>query len=283
MVQQGMGKSMGNRECGWVRARLPLWVEIGLGLGQTEGSGEGGDLTAKDSHKVERHLADCASCRRHRATLEQALGALEVAAAYLPVLPEAPSLWPTLEHRIAACDTNAASRKPWGLRALVALSVRPWGDWDGERPLRQAWTRDTIQQALAGQSLQKAELKRRPGLVLRFGVAAAVLIALIGIPVLRRQWEGAQSTIIANSVPLADPIVQPTAADEPPWETPDRDTNDVSASQLVEAEPLRTPETPASGLDAAAIPKSSQHTRFGFDLDHGTPMPPDTREAKPVY
>jgi hypothetical protein len=282
MVQQGMGKSMGNRECVWVRARLPLWVDVGNGNGQNEGDLEGGDLTANDRRQIERHLVDCASCRHYRTSLEHVLGALEVAAAHLPVLPEAPSLWPMLERRIANCDTNASSRWPRAVRALAARSVRSWEDLDGERPLQQAWTRDTIRQALTGQRRQKPESKWKPGLVVRFSVAV-VIIALIGIPVLRRQWKGAKSTIIANSAPLADPIIPPTAADEPLGETWDRDSNDVPTNQLADAELSRTPESPASGLDAAAAPKSSPHTRFGFDLEHGISMPPDAREAKPVY
>jgi hypothetical protein len=282
MVKQGIGKSMGNRECVWVRARLPLWVDIGNGNSQTESDVEAGDLTAEDRHQIERHLVDCASCCRYKTSLEHVLGALEVAAGHLPVVPEAPSLWPVLERRIATCDRNVSSRWPRAVRALAARSVRSWEDLAGERPLRRAWTRDTIRQALAGQRQQKPESKSKPGLVLTFSVVA-VFIALIGIPVLRLQWDGAKSTIIANAAPLAEPTVPPTAADEPLGETWDHDSDDVPTNQLAEAEPLRTPETPASGLDAAAAPKSSPHTRFGFDLEHGISTPPDVREAKPVY
>ena len=101
MAKQGMGKSMGNRECEWVRARLPLWVGRGVDNEQSEVSGDGADLSAKDSRVIAQHLAECAACRQHRWDLEQALGALAVAAAHLPVIPEAPSLWPELERRIA--------------------------------------------------------------------------------------------------------------------------------------------------------------------------------------
>ncbi len=105
-------------------------------------------------------------------------------------------------------------------------------------------------------------------------VAAAVLVTLAGMAVARRQWTNAQSTILANSVPLADPAPVPVVIDDQlPSETADSDVSDVAATQLAEAEPSRPTETPASGIDAVAAPKPSPHTRFGFDLEHGTPMP----------
>ncbi len=121
-------------------------------------------------------------------------------------------------------------------------------------------------------------------LVLKISVAAAVLVTLSGIAVARWQWKNAQSTILANSVPLAHPVPVPSVIDEQlPLETADRDLDDVPATQLAEAEPSRPTETHTSGNDALAAPKPSPHTRFGFDLEHGTHMPRDTREAKPVY
>ena len=100
---------------------------------------------------------------------------------------------------------------------------------------------------------------------------------------MRRQSKNPRSATLANSTPLADPVALPAAVDEPLLEVSEHDNDDVPTNQLAEAEPLRPVETPASGLDAAAAPKSSPHTRFGFDLEHGIPMPPDSREAKPVY
>ena len=102
MAKQGMGKSMSNRECNWVRARLPLWVDNGDGTGQSEAHGEGGDLSVRERRQIERHLASCSTCRHHAAGLEHALGALAVAANHLPFLVESPSLWPLLECRIAS-------------------------------------------------------------------------------------------------------------------------------------------------------------------------------------
>ena len=275
---------MGNRECEWVGARLPLWVDNGDCNGLAESEGDRGDLTANECHQIERHLVSCALCRHHRIALEQALGVLTVAATDLPVLSEAPSLWPLLERRIAnrGADTG---HWPQVVDVLAGRSMQRWGNLDSVRPLRRAWTRDTLREMLAGRNQRKPESKRLPGLVLKISVAAAVVVTLTGIAGARRQWKTAQATILANSAPLAKPVPVPLVIPEQlPLETADRDLNDVSATQLAEAEPPRIAETTAaSALDAAAAPKSPPNTRFGFDLEHGTPMPRDTRDAKPVY
>ena len=52
MAKQGMGKSMGNRECDWVRARLPLWVHHAVRDEQSQVGSEGSDLSAKDSSVI---------------------------------------------------------------------------------------------------------------------------------------------------------------------------------------------------------------------------------------
>ena len=121
------------------------------------------------------------------------------------------------------------------------------------------------------------------GLILKFSVAAAILVGSSGILIVSRQLNNAQSTILANSVPLADPLTLPAVVDDPLLEISERDNDDVPANQLAEAEPPRPVEISHPALDAVAAPKSSPPTRFGFDLEHGTPMPPDSREAKPVY
>ena len=139
---------MGNRECEWVGARLPLWVDNGDRGGPADADGERGDLTARERRQIERHLVDCAVCRHHRMALEQALGALAVAASHLPVRSEAPSLWPLLERRIANRDANAAGRWPRVVDVLADQSIQPWGNLDSVRPLRQAWMRDTLGEML---------------------------------------------------------------------------------------------------------------------------------------
>jgi anti-sigma factor RsiW len=275
---------MVNRECEWVGARLPLLVDTGDRTGADDADGDRGDLTAKERRQIERHLVDCARCRHHRMALEQALGALAVAATDLPVLSKAPSLWPLLERRIANREVEAKEGWPQVVDVLAGRSIQPWGNLDSVRPLRQAWTRDTLREMLAGRTQQKPGSKRLSGVVLRISVAATVLVTLTGIVVARRQWKNAQSTILANSLPRVHPVPVPQVIDEQlPPETADRDLSDGAATQLAEAEPSRPTEAPTAGVDAVAAPKPSTHTRFGFDLEHGTHMPRDTREAKPVY
>jgi hypothetical protein len=274
---------MVNRECEWVGARLPLWVDRGDCDGLAEAQSDRGDLTSGERRQIERHLVDCARCRHHHAALEQALGALAVTASHLPVLLETSSLWPLLESWIADRDVHAARHWPRIFGVLGGRSIRPCGNLDSVRPLRQAWTDDTLWELLGGRNGQKPQSKWFPSFVLKIGVVAAVLVVLIGISVARRQWRNAQSIILANSVPLVDPVSVPTVVDEPPVDIANRDENDVPINQLTEAEPSRPTETHTPGIDAASAPKPSPHTRFGFDLEHGTPMPPDTREAKPVY
>jgi hypothetical protein len=287
MANQGMGKMMSNPGCDWVRVCLPLWV--GDRADRTERNGEEGDLSAADRQVIERHLEDCAPCRRYRTTLDQALGALAIAAAHMPVEPQAPSLWPALERRIANHDARMSSR--W-LRAAGRFTdpwSRAWGVLNGERALRQAWTRDSLREALRGRQRQGSESKRMPGLVLGISVAASLLVAIIEVPALRRQWVDAEARIVANAAPLADPDVSPLPPEEEPLETSDPDeVSDVAANQLVQTEPALTSETPVAGLDGASAPKpapspTAPPRRFGYDLEHGTPMPPDAREPKPVY
>jgi hypothetical protein len=216
--------------------------------------------------------------------LEQALGALAIAANDLPVLSEAPSLWPLLERQIANHDAYASGRCPQAVDAPAGRSTQNLGNLDSARPLRQAWMRDTLREVLAGRNQRKSESTRLPELVWKLSVAAAVLVMLTGIVRARWQWKTAQSTILANSVRLANPVPVPVVIDEQlPPETVDQDANDVAATQLAEAEPSRPIEAPALGTDAVAAPKPSPPTRFGFDLEHGIPMPRDTRDAKPVY
>jgi len=283
MAKRDMGKSMGNRECEWIRPRLPLWVDLGDGSGRPAAHGEGGDLSSRELRHIERHLASCVHCRDYRASMNQALGALAVAATELPLASLAPSLWPILERRITGRHANNGSIWPRGARALADRSGRPWGNLDGVRPLRQAWTHDTIRETLSGRNGPKSRSRRMSGLVLKLGMAAAVLIGLIEITIVHPQWKSADATTRANAAPLADPVSVPSAELLPPPEIADRDTGDNSSNPVAEAEVPRPAETAISAVDAVAAPKSPPYTRFGFDLEHGTPMPPESREAKPVY
>jgi hypothetical protein len=105
---------------------------------------------------------------------------------------------------------------------------------------------------------------------------------MIGFPVLRRHRADAEFTIRANSEPIADyttPVVR-AEVELPPVEDSVRE---VPASDLVQVEPLTAPEGPTPRVDAAPASKAPAALRFGYDLEHGIPMPPDARDAKPVY
>jgi hypothetical protein len=289
MANQGMGKTMSNPACDWVRIRLPLWVGDD---GQTEPNGEEGDLTASDRQAIERHLGDCASCQRYRSNLDRALGALAIAASQMPVEPQAPSLWPALERRIANHNARMSSRWMRAAERLTDPWSRAWEVLHGERLLRQAWTRDSLREAIRGRQGRAPESRRMPGLVFAVTVAASLLVAIIEVPALRRQRVETESRIVAKAAPLADLDAPPLPPREEPLETANSDEVSDAASNatpLVQTEPARNAETPVAGLDgaSASVPTKPSPTaparRFGYDLEHGTPMPPDAREPKPVY
>jgi hypothetical protein len=301
-----MSTTMANPTCEWVRARLPLWVGDGDDL--TEPGDEGGDLSAGDRCSIDRHLGACPSCREHQVALEHALGALASAAAVPPVPPETPALWPALEQRIEAHDARTEARWSPAVRGVVEGGLRAWVDLDDNRPLRSAWRRDSLREALelagwcggwvcrgawlgdhpsepvAGREGSVRESHRRPGWVVGLSAAAAILAVLIGIPAAHRQAADAESTILANAAPREGWVIPPVQSEPelPVTANPSSD-RDLPARQLAQAEPISVPEPPAAGSDGTSGSKATAPTRFGYDLEHGIPMPPDGREAKPVY
>jgi hypothetical protein len=301
-----MGTTMDNPLCEWVRGRLPLWA--GVGDVAIEPDGEGDDLGVEERRSIERHLGSCASCREHRAGLAQALGALAVAAGALPVAPAgAPSLWPSLERRIAAHDSRTRSRN-----SRVPIGTGEQGticaDLDDERPLQRAWMQDSLGEMVKAAGLGarqgRSEWRSRDGYgrvksggsggvrtglrwMVWSGLAASVLALLVAIPAVRRQQADAESTFVANAEPVEgllkppSPPVLPAAESPPaPVEVIDRG---IPPGELAQADPPRAPEPPPPAADHGAGNRSSGATQFRYDLDHGTPMPPDGRDAKPVY
>ena len=249
-TKQGMGKSMGNRECEWISARLPLWVDNGDCNSSTDVHGERGDLTVDERQQIEQHLAGCARCCQHRLALKQALAALAIAANHLPVASSAPSLWPSLERRIA----NHEKPKSRALALMRGGSeprfVQPWAKLDSVRPLRHAWARDTLRELLASRGQQQPESQQVFGLFLKASIAAVFLLTLSAFAFAHRQWTSAQSTILANAVSLADPIPVPTITEEAPLEIADHDRNDVPINQLADPEPPRPVETAPATVEA---------------------------------
>lgn len=273
---------MAKFECEWIGARLPLWVDNGECNMASDLRGERGDLTAEERQEISQHLAGCAECSGHRIALEQALGMLAIAANQFPVVSGAPSLWPLLEQRIANHKGPGRENRPLLPGSSSDRLTGPWADLDGTRPLRRAWTRDTISELLSDGKHRNAQSGRFLSLFSRAGLAATVLVMVTVVFLTHRQWTRAQSTILANTIPLADPVPVPTVTKESLPEIIDRDRNDVPANELADAQLPGPAETNPSAVEALP-PKPSSRTRFGFDLEHGIPMPPDTRDTKPVY
>jgi hypothetical protein len=167
--------------------------------------------------------------------------------------------------------------------AQADATTQRWNVFIEDWPLRQAWARDTIGMILTSRKRSMSSRKRNSRLALGASIAATILLGLIGFSLLRWQQDAAHSTIASNTKPLPDPVAVSPPDDAPLAENPDRDSDDSRVGQLADTEPLRASETPVSASDAVPVSKSLSRTRFGFDLEHGVPMPYDTREAKPVY
>jgi hypothetical protein len=210
--------------------------------------------------------------------LERALEALAVTAGEPPVLPEGASLWSSLERRIAARPPGDGAR-PARVWEAVAAAGPLWTGLDDERPLRSAWMRDTFREMVEAAGLggsDRPEGTRRRGTTWRTvgaGLAASVLVSLIVLPTTWRRQRAAEAVMIANAAPAAGP-------DGPPAPLADRAEADDDPAPDEE-------ESPPAGQLAQADPKAGDKpeppVRYGYDLDHGTPMPPDGRDAKSVY
>jgi hypothetical protein len=288
-----MSTTMNNPACGWVRGRLPLWT--GVGDDANDSSDDGGDLSVEDRRSIDRHLKGCLACRAHRARLSRVMDALAAAAGSLPIAPDAPSLWPSLERRIGADPAGGELRHSRGWET-AAERESAWASLDGERPLRSAWIQDTLGEVLDAAGLGtrcngsgKGRGSRTWGVV-GASLAASVLALLVVLPASWRQRARAEAILRDNAAPVARMVV-PTA--EPEVEAQNlaksgpEDDKDVPPAQLAQADPIRPPAdptpTPTPAADAAPSTKAVAPTRFGYDLEHGTLTPPDGRDTKPVY
>jgi hypothetical protein len=110
-----------------------------------------------------------------------------------------------------------------------------------------------------------------------------LLIAVVTVSSAWRDWASAQYTIKANGLPLANQDVLPS---EPAGELrPEPSSSDAQETQdaVAQADVSRPVEPAPSNVNSSAEAKPAVPTRFGYDLEHGIPMPPDARESKPVY
>lgn len=267
--------------CDWVRARLPL--EIGR---------DDGDFTAKERAKLNRHLADCESCRRDRAELADAMAILSAVAEAASVEPDPPSLWPGLELRIRERELSRQQPAKSSFRLPAPLSSRL----------------DRCRDFLSDRGV-------RPRADIAFGGLAAVL--LCGVIVL--QADRARTRGPLESAPEARPAVAETTAPVDDWDV-DLDTEiDVAAEDggsrwlwhssprtfaassddnaadesrsalpgpLAQADIPPDPRRPAIGgpdNSGSGTFSAASSSKYDFDLERGTPMPPDSRDAKAAY
>jgi anti-sigma factor RsiW len=207
---------------------------------------DGGELTGTDRRKVESHLLICSDCRSDRESLAGALGVLRSASEPVVDGASAPTLWPALQRQIRESRHEPrAARSGYSLGLPLPLSM----------PEAESWL-DVI--AILGRD------RPRPALRLPFVLAASLLVAgLGGVGV--EVWVRAR---IANARALVAAGMRPIAVEStvPKHSALDFGPNVVSSE----------PDGPLP-IDRSAA------SRFGYDLDHGTPMDPDTSRAKPSY
>jgi hypothetical protein len=276
MVEKTMKKT-DSSTCQWVRARLPLWVgELG---DDCQHDGEPGQLSTAERLRIDGHLTFCSNCQQYRTALEQTMGVLASAAAALPTDPEAPSIWPVLERRIQARVVRTPTRWLRIGQALYRQFAQAWVLFRSEAPLRSAWRRDSIWGTI-GHWSSRFESSLRLRVAFGSGLAVAFLVTMFVVPAVQREWVDAQSTIKANAAPLPAPVLAESRLAEDPTEDVEiPNESDAPADQLVQAEPVRSPEPPASGTNSPP----PQKPRLGYDVEHGIPMAPDPRDSKPVY
>ncbi len=301
----GNGMMMGRSSCEWVRAWLPLLVDDGDGL-----ACEGNDLNAEDRRLIEQHLAECSSCGQHQAALEKAISVLSIAAADMGAGPRTPSLWPRLEERIQRHQEQSRSKWLWTLRAICPEGIRITADRffcgcghvRSNLPLQLAWTRDSLGDFLANRAWPVFSSRRSrlggtfrfvtPRVGFGFGLAVAGMVMFLVVAVMQRRQTQTEARIAADTAPL--PSMQ-----SPLPELPEASEDVVTAtssstvSRASKSLSLATSAVPAAaasmGQIAAAKTASTVTTtatsasRYDFDLEHGTPMPPETRTDKPTY
>jgi hypothetical protein len=299
MADKGESMMMGNPSCEWVRDWLPLLAGDG-----EEISGEDGDLSVEDRRRMERHLGECTSCRQHRAALAGALSILGAIAAEPPVGPDTGSVWPGLEGRIRRHHERERSRWmgalrascPQGLRVTADRLYRGWGEIRSQFPFQMAWARDSVREFL---DARLRVLKPDPVLGrdfplrgafprLAFGLGLAFLALLIIVPLVHRRQSRAEAQIAANAAPIPGANIPPAELqDEPQVASNAPEADPRPADSLAQADPPPAADAPAAGQGqgAAARPSAaaSPTPPYYFDLEHGIPMPPDSRGGKPAY
>ncbi len=128
-----------DRQCRWVRYRLPLLI--------------GGELKVEERRRVERHLIGCSDCQGQRSRSTDAFAALRsFAEVSAPVLVDSPSVWPALAGQIRESRHASPSLSWWETplprnwaalslaMGLIGLVAGPLALLSGRDPVRTAPT-----------------------------------------------------------------------------------------------------------------------------------------------
>jgi hypothetical protein len=291
---------MVNPACYWVIARLPLGAG---GVGELlDQSGAHGDLALDEFQTIRRHLSFCSACRDYEASMHRAAEALAVAALHPPVASTSQSVWLDLERRIAEhgelglASTSTTRTARFAAFARISNTIRGWAASCSDQRWHAGWLRDLTRELLdlarefSDRAISGLGVGSRPRLafIVVSGLAAVVIAVRVGIPALNER-EIASNAVIAANEKASVESTGATLVESPEHPTLPADGDGPSDRQLaqVESAPARDPETTpptTARVEAPPVSKTiTPPTRFNFDLDRGTPMPPDSRDPKPVY
>lgn len=232
------GTTMDNSTCEWIRGRLPLYAGAD-------------DLGPGERRAIARHLARCPGCRRYRAGLGSAMGALAAVAATVPEDAAVPSLWPALERRIAARGGEASES------AMATATVTAWSGLDDDRPMHAAWVQDTLREAIEAVGWRESAdwgFRPLPAAVRRVAMtslAASILMLSVVLPVAWRWRAAAEARELALAEPVP-PLVGPPAYESTGTKSTGVDERIVALDPIPEADELVVVDEPAPGPESGS-------------------------------
>jgi hypothetical protein len=208
-------------------------------------AGDAPELTGADRRKVERHLIVCPDCRKRQDSLAGALDVLHAAAAA--------GLEPVL----------SGPRGTSSLWPALERQIREERHAPRPSPLSQAgaWL-DALVEPLRDWSFLRSREDRHLVSTPVLALLLTLLVAAGGVVFwARSQVDASHSAVLALEKRI-----------ERPW-----------TRSALDPRPLVLPIPVEPG--AVFTPGISTASHFDFDLDHGTPMGPDSRDpaAKPSY
>lgn len=305
MTANGKGTIMGRPSCELVR----LWLPLMVGEEDETISAEGFDQGILDRDQIERHLAACPDCRQYRASLQGAVSILAAVAAETPMEPVRGSLWPEVKQRISQQQARPLSRRLQLWRAICPDPIRNTVDQlrglyshlRGELPLQLAWTVDSFHELMEHTILwRQVKAKSASGLVesklrasFRFGLYVAVVgtVALLLLMIGQRPEAQPKTEIVfdATAIPTSQtgPVASPEFSEDvvisAPVCTATRVRDALAMAGPVAPPPASAGRSIAAKTATTATTSETSAPQYDFDLEHGTPMPPETRPGKPTY